>query len=103
MNSEEFNLITEMRRVREELREHLDDFDWCKLNYIALKFLEEKEKCSAEEVTSLSKRIKLSKDYEQRNKNIAAEIVSRYIQQFEYELMSLRRESDYAKDKSYIG
>lgn len=103
MKTGEFSIITEVRRVREELRDHLDEFDWRKLNYVTLKFLEEKEKCTAEEATMLSKRIKLSKDFYDNTKNIAAEIVSRYIHQFEDELSMLRRENDYAKDKSHIG
>ena len=42
MYSNNFNVLNYLEKIKIELREHLDKFDWGKMNYVALRYLQEK-------------------------------------------------------------
>lgn len=96
MYSNNFNVLNYLEKIKIELREHLDKFDWGKMNYVALRYLQEKDKCSEEELTCLSKLIVLSG----LNDAISYKILNMYLEHFEYHLMSLRWEIENEKNTS---
>lgn len=96
MYSNNFNVLNYLEKIKIELREHLDKFDWGKMNYVALRYLQEKDKCSEEEFSCLSKSIVLSGT----NDAISSKILNAYLDYCEYCLMSLRWEIENEKNTS---